>query len=128
MAETTDHEAIARLVARYCHLLDDGRWDEFAGLWADDAELVLQGESTTGRPAIRASIEASQPPERRGRHHAVNLEIAVDGDRATNDCDFVFWARDKEGRVVPVFLGRYADHLVRVDGGWCFARREITFF
>ena len=28
----TDHEAIGRLVARYCHLLDDGRWDEFADL------------------------------------------------------------------------------------------------
>ena len=75
----TDHEAIGRVVARYCHLLDDGRWDEFAELWAEDAEFVLQGRTTTGRGAIREAIEATQPPERRGRHLAVNLEI--DGRR-----------------------------------------------
>lgn len=128
MTETTDHEAITRVVARYCHLLDDGRWDEFAGLWTDEAEFVLQGQATRGRGAIRDAIEASQPPERRGRHLAVNLEIEVEGDRATNVCDFTFWARDQEGRATPLFLGRYDDALVRTADGWQFARREITFF
>lgn len=124
----TDREAIAAVVARYCHLLDDGRWDEFARLWSDDAEFVLQGQTTTGRQAIRAAIEASQPPERRGRHLATNLELEVDGDRATNVCDFVFWARGKDGVVAPLFLGRYDDTLVRSAEGWQFSRREITFF
>ena len=124
----TDHEAIGRLVARYCHLLDDGRWDDFADLWAEDAELVLHGATTTGRDAIRESIEASQPPERRGRHLAVNLDVVVDGDRATNECDFMFWAKDREGTATLMFLGRYADALVRTAGVWRFARREITFF
>ena len=128
MADTTDHEAIATVVARYCHLLDDGRWDEFALLWAEDAEFVLQGQATHGRAAIRDAIEATQPPERRGRHLAVNLEITVDGDRAANVCDFMFWARNKEGRATLMFLGRYDDALVRTADGWQFARREITFF
>ncbi len=124
----TDHEAITRVVARYCHLLDDGRWDEFADLWAPDAELVLGGETTRGRDAIRAAIEASQPPERRGRHLAVNVELDVDGDRATGVVDFMFWVRDREGTAKPMCLGRYDDQLVRTDGTWRFARREITFF
>lgn len=124
----TDHEEIGRVVARYCHLLDDGRWDEFAQLWAEDAEFVLEGQSTTGRGAIRAAIEATQPPERRGRHLTANLEITVDGDRATHTCDFMFWARNKEGRSTLLFLGRYDDRLVRIDGEWQLARREITFF
>jgi uncharacterized protein (TIGR02246 family) len=124
----TDHEAIARVVARYCHLLDDGRWDEFADLWAEDAEFVLGGETTRGRDAIRSSIEATQPPERRGRHLAVNVEIEVDGDRATGLVDFMFWARDREGAAKLMFLGRYDDQLVRTDGVWRFARREIAFF
>jgi uncharacterized protein (TIGR02246 family) len=124
----TDHEAITRLVARYCHLLDDGRWDEFAELWAEDAEFVLQGTTTRGRAAIRGAIEATQPPERRGRHLTVNLDVEIDGDRAHGLCDFVFWARDAEGRAKPMFLGRYDDTLVRTDGAWRFSRREITFF
>ena len=124
----TDHEAITRVVARYCHLLDDGRWDEFADLWADDAEFVLGGEATRGRDAIRASIEATQPTERRGRHLAVNLELDVDGDRATGVVDFMFWGRDREGKAKLMFLGRYDDRLVRTDGTWRFERREITFF
>jgi len=124
----TDHEAIARVVARYCHLLDDGRWDEFADLWAEDAEFVLGGETTRGRDAIRASIEATQPPERRGRHLAVNVEVDVDGDEASAVVDFMFWARDREGKAKLMFLGRYDDRLVRSDGGWRFARREIAFF
>jgi len=124
----TDHEAIARVVARYCHLLDDGRWDEFADIWAEDAEFVLGGETTRGRDAIRASIEATQPPERRGRHLAVNVEVDVDGDEASAVVDFMFWARDREGKAKLMFLGRYDDRLVRSDGGWRFARREIAFF
>ena len=128
MADTTDHEAIATVVARYCHLLDDGRWDEFALLWAEDAEFVLQGQATHGRAAIRDAIAATQPPERRGRHLAVNLEIALDGATATHVCDFMFWARNKEGRATLMFLGRYDDALVRTADGWQFARREITFF
>jgi len=124
----TDHEAIARVVAQYCHRLDDGRWDEFADLWAEDAEFVLGGETTRGRDAIRASIEATQPPERRGRHLAVNVEVDVDGDEASAVVDFMFWARDREGKAKLMFLGRYDDRLVRSDGGWRFARREIAFF
>ena len=124
----TDHEAITRVVARYCHLLDDGRWDEFAQLWAEDAEFVVGGETTRGRDAIRGSIEATQPAERRGRHLAVNVEIDVDGDRATGLVDFMFWGRDREGKAKLLFLGRYDDQLVRTDGEWRFARREIAFF
>ena len=45
----------------------------------------------------------------------MNLEIDVDGDRATDACDFMFWAKDKEGKAALMFLGRYADALVRAE-------------
>ena len=124
----TDHEALTRLIARYCHLLDDGRWDEFGDLWAPDAELVIRGDATHGRDAIRANVEATQPPERRGRHLAINVDLEVDGDRATGRCDFLFFVRSSEGKPKLLFLGRYDDAMVRADGSWRFARREISFF
>ena len=124
----TDHEAITQLVAGYCHRLDDGEWDRFGELWAEDAELVVSGESTRGRDAVRASVEASQPAERRGRHITVNVEIDVDGDSASGVSDFMFWVRDREGKPKLAFLGRYYDRMTRADGVWRFARREIQFF
>lgn len=124
----TDHEALTRLIARYCHCLDDGRWDEFADLWAPDAQLLLRGETTHGRDAIRAAVESSQPPERRGRHLALNVELDIDGDTADGLCDFVFFVRSSEGRPKPLFLGRYVDAMVRTEGTWRFARRQISFF
>lgn len=124
----TDAEALDRLIARYAHTLDDGRWDEFADLWAPEADLVLRGTTTHGRGAIRAAVEASQPPERRGRHHVVNVELEIDGDRARGVSDFVLFVRAVDGPPQPRFVGRYDDTMTRVDGVWRFARREITFF
>ena len=35
--ELRDIEALKSLKARYCHLVDAGRWDELAELWTEDA-------------------------------------------------------------------------------------------
>jgi 3-phenylpropionate/cinnamic acid dioxygenase small subunit len=50
-------EEIKRVMARYCHLLDDKRWSEWAALLTDDAEVWLGAGSTDlvqGREAILA--------------------------------------------------------------------------
>jgi len=127
-APVADVVALQRLVARYCHTLDDGDFDAFETLWAPDAEFVLRGETVRGAGAVRADLEARQPPERRGRHLTHNLVVDVDGDRASLRSDFQFLGRDREGRPRLVFLGRYLDEAVRTDGTWRFARREIEFF
>ena len=127
-----DELAIHRILARYCHTIDDGTFDEFAVLWADDAEFVLRGTVTRGRDAIHDAIEAMQPPERRGRHLTMNAVVDVDGDAARAVSDFLFFGRDPGAPAdVPAelrYLGRYRDQLVRTDVGWQFRRREIEFF
>ena len=121
-----DERAIQRLMARYCHLVDDGAFDELAQLWADDAELALRGETATGPAAIVAIIAGLQTPERRGIHVGANAIIDVEGDTARAESDFVFLRR--EGGPDPQrFIGRYLDRFVRTPGGWRFRRREITF-
>src|SRR6185503_289256 len=72
-----DELAVHRVLARYCHTIDDGAFDEFGALWADDAEFVLRGTVTRGRDAIRDAIEAMQPAERRGRHLTLNAVVDV---------------------------------------------------
>jgi uncharacterized protein (TIGR02246 family) len=127
-----DEVAILRVLARYCHTIDDGAFDEFGDLWADDAEFVLRGTVTRGRDAIRDAVEAMQPPERRGRHLTMNAVVDLDGDTAHVVSDFLFFGRDPgasaEGTADLRYLGRYHDDFVRSDAGWQFRRREIEFW
>jgi uncharacterized protein (TIGR02246 family) len=122
----TDEEAIRRTLALYCQLCDDGRFEEWAELYTDDATFTVMGRTHEGRDAIRRFIEAGQPPERRGKHVCANPLIEVDGDRATAATDYVFVARDAE-RLVVTSAGRYHDRLVRDGDRWRFAERRIAF-
>jgi len=122
-----DERAIQRLMARYCHLVDDGAFDELVQLWAPDAELALRGETAVGPAAIVAVISALQTPERRGLHAGANAIIDVEGDTARSASDFVFMRREGGPDPIVKFIGRYLDRFVRTPGGWRFARREIRF-
>jgi 3-phenylpropionate/cinnamic acid dioxygenase small subunit len=123
----TDERTIRRLLARYCHLVDDGAFDELAGLWSDDAELVLRGETAIGPAAIVARVAERQTPELRGLHVVVNVIIDVDGDTAGAVSDFVFMRREGGPDPIVKFIGRYVDGFVRTADGWRFRRREIVF-
>ena len=49
-------EEIRRTIGGYSQRLDDGRFDEWAELFTEDARLVLMGRTTTGREAIRRNM------------------------------------------------------------------------
>ena len=122
-----DERAIRRLMARYCHLVDDGAFDELGALWSEDAELALRDETATGPTAIVAMIGALQTPERRGIHVGANAIIDVEGDAARAVSDFVFMRREDTPDPIVKFVGRYTDRFVRTRDGWRFRRREINF-
>jgi 3-phenylpropionate/cinnamic acid dioxygenase small subunit len=122
----SDEELIRRTLARYCMLCDDGRFEEWAGLFTADARFHVLGRTHTGRSEVQAFIEAGQPPERRGKHLCGEplVVVGADGGTARSWCDFVFV--DRSGSVTS--SGRYHDELVRGnDGVWRFALREIVF-
>src|SRR5262245_24054698 len=125
--EVDDERAIQRLMARYFHMVDDGAFDELTQLWADDAELLLRGETATGPAAIVTVISARQTPELRGLHVGANAIIDVEGDTARAVSDFVFMRREGGPDPVVKFIGRYVDRFVRTAEGWRFSRREIHF-
>jgi len=123
----SDQEAIRRTLALYCQLCDDGRFDEWADLYTEDATFAVMGRTYEGRAAIQGFIEKGQPPERRGKHVCANSLIDVEGDTARAVTDYVFVAR-AEGSFAITSSGRYHDRLVRCpDGGWRFADRRIVF-
>ena len=127
MADFDDERLLQRLMARYCHLVDDGAFGELPHLWTDDAELALRGETATGPAAIVAVIAGLQTPERRGLHVGANAIIDVDGDTARSESDFLFMRREGGPDPIVKFIGRYVDWFVRMPDGWRFRRREIRF-
>ncbi|MCX7621669.1 MAG: nuclear transport factor 2 family protein [Acidimicrobiales bacterium] len=125
----TVHEELATLIALYCHFCDDGRFDAFAELFTEDAQFVVMGQVHHGRDAIKAFMQAAQPPQRRGKHITSNAVFVVDpgGERAEGKTDYVFLARSGDSFAIQS-VGRYHDQFVRQNGRWRFARREIVFF
>jgi uncharacterized protein (TIGR02246 family) len=128
MSNADDYEAIRRLLAEYCHCYDDGRADDYAALFTEDAEFVVMGRTYEGRSAIGESIGAHKPDQPAGQHVTYNEVIDLDpsGIAARVRTDFLYLKRDGD-RLSISTAGRYHDVVVREPDRWRFRRREITF-
>ena len=123
-AMATDEEGIRRTLAQYAQLCDEGRFEEWADLFAADARFHVMGTTYDGRAAITGFISAAMPPEARGKHAILASVIDVGNAVASAWTDYLFATR--KGQITSV--GRYHDELERGDDGrWRFTLREIVF-
>ena len=119
-----DEFDIRRLLAMYCQLLDDGRFDEWIELFTEDIEFVVMGMHKHGHADLRGFIEPSQQADARGKHMISEPWIRLEsGTAASATTDFA-WV-SKQGVVGQA--GRYHDRIVKHDDRWRFQRREIVF-
>lgn len=119
------------LYDHYNRLLDDGRADDWAGLFTADG--VFDGP---GRPLLTGSRElrdfAGARDPRGIRHLTFNLVVpegadVSEGGATDVTADFVlFHVRGEPPSAQITALGRYADTLTRVGGRLLFARRVVT--
>lgn len=134
---TDDAARVAHdLKARYVDLMDTRRWDEWAALFADDAQLDAREDMAVhgfppeygvvrGRERIlRGSRAALDGTVSLHRVRALTIE-AVDAEvvRAT-------WAmtdriEHPDGRVLTG-SGTYHDEYARTDDGWCIRSIRLT--
>jgi hypothetical protein len=120
-----DELAIRRVLAEYCHLVDDTRWDDLAELFTADAAFTFGKYGATGRDELVAWLVGTDRAGIRGKHLTTNSVIDLDGDVAAAVSDFAFLAFD-DGRLVVSLAGRYHDELHRVDGRWQIHRRDAV--
>ena len=113
----TGEEAVRRTLALYCQLCDDGRFDEWALLYTDDATFTVMGQTYSGPAEIQAFIEKGQPPEKRGKHLIGQSVIDVQEGAGTAAAvtDYTFIARTSEGYAITS-AGRYHDSFRRAEG------------
>jgi uncharacterized protein (TIGR02246 family) len=121
-----DELEIAQLRARYCHLLDDRRWEEFVDLFTPDGEFVGL-DRAQGRAGLLHFFSQVVPTlAEEFWHFCTNGTVEVQGDTATGRISLEYLSVVKG--VSHVSAGHYDDVLRRVDGRWRFASRRITFY
>lgn len=122
-----DLHELQQLRARYCQLLDDGKWQQLAELFTADGAFV--GLSTArGREGLVSFFSGLVQGEPTAWwHFSSNETLELDGDRATGQT-WLYQPCVVDG-VAHVAAGRYDDIMVRDgDGAWRFEQRKVTFF
>ena len=77
-----DQLEIQQLRARYCHLIDDRKWDDFVLLFTEDG--LFQGlDAVRGRADLRKFFGETFPAMAEDFYHfCCNGTVTVDGDTA----------------------------------------------
>src|SRR5437870_4512190 len=114
-----DLRKILTLLAATAAHNDLAEWDEYGALFTEDAVLHCFGRDYVGRDAVVGFTARRHL----GRHMLSTPAIEIDGDTAKVSVDHAFY---RYPDLVLFGVGVYKDDLVKVDGEWKFARREIT--
>jgi ketosteroid isomerase-like protein len=126
--------ACARLIADYCHLVDNGQAARVADHFTDDGVWLSGEENLKGQAAIRSRFEQRQAmTERMSRHVCTNLKVDVlDAEHAEAVTYLILFRHDGDpGRrfsptAAPEMIGEYRDRFARTADGWRFQRRELV--
>lgn len=116
-------EEVRRTIAEFCHTADSGDYDGWVRLFTGDGVFHMFGQSHVGHAALRAFIEADQPPKSRGLHITTDSVIRFHDGRAVVCSKFLFVASGDTAGVV-VAAGTYTDILVPRGERWLFQERK----
>ena len=138
-----DLYSIQRLKARYFRYLDTKAWDQFRGLFTDDAAFYFSddsdfhaGNSGTPKRATREFSGGDKFVQRVSRilqtavtvHHGHMPEIEFIGpDRATGIWSMNDWVDDFENRYAMQGYGHYHEKYEKQDdGNWRISQLRLT--
>lgn len=124
-----DELAIRRVLVDYASTQDARDYDGYAALFAENGEWINGKNVYKGRKAIRqllVNLYGTPPPgyvNKESYHLISNLQIDVNGDRATARSRYLLVLRGEKGAPTPALAGRYEDELIRENGQWKILRR-----
>lgn len=121
--------AIQRVITDYAAHIDAHDFEAYAALFAKDGVWQNGNTIRRGPDEIKAMLAGiyGTPPEgfvNSDSYHLVsNLEVDVDGDRATAKSRHLLVMRGPDGSPVPELAGQYEDEFIREDGQWKILKR-----
>ena len=122
-----DIEAIKQLKARYFRFMDTKDWDNYATVFAEDAEMRNSPdpeEIFEGRGDIVAKVSAALV-EAKTVHHGHMPEITLTSDTTATG----IWAMDDYVDLPQLTLhgwGHYHEEYVKRDGEWQILSSRLT--
>jgi hypothetical protein len=132
-----DRAEIEDLMARYLFAIDYADWDSYVETFAPDGELTFASGTSKGRDAIRAAVtkfaegigrfyHTADGKPAKLRHIILQSVIRVEGNHAWARSQWLEMANHGEGDTPKIgTYGIYEDELVKLDGKWLFARRNV---
>jgi len=116
--------AVRRLIARYCHLVDDRDFEAASALFTDDARFRVLDQDMIGREAIRAWFDTIPPSM---FHHVTNVVVSKGSHAGTFHAvsDLAAGAKGESGWSTWI-LGRYHDTFVGEGRDLRFSQRIMT--
>jgi 3-phenylpropionate/cinnamic acid dioxygenase small subunit len=123
-----DRLAIEEVLVRYCRAIDDRDWALLDDVFTPDASIdyTSSGGVAGVLPEVRAWLAEVLPRFEASQHLLANLEIRVEGDRATSRAYFFnpMVRRLPDGSADVFYVGGYyLDRLRRTGGGWRIEER-----
>lgn len=121
--------AIRRILVEYAWLLDHRDVEGYANLFAKDGQWVNGNIVRKGHEEIRQLLLGLFGPtpadyvNRESFHITTNIEVNVNGDRATAWSRHLLFRRGPDGRPAPALAGRYEDEMIRENGEWKILKR-----
>jgi ketosteroid isomerase-like protein len=124
-----DEAAIERVILDYAVTLDARDFDAYVALFAREGVWRNGNTIRTGPADIREMLVGlygePDPGYVNTESYRIvsNVEIALDGDRATARSRQLTIMRGEDGAPTPVLSGIYEDEFVREEGAWKILRR-----
>lgn len=123
-ATLADHVAIRQLRSAYSHAVDDRAWDEWVGLFTEDATCRFGYETLEGIDEIERYARETLADRFAESYHTAQMpQIEVDGKIATGRWYILVYYELPEGATGRL-LGRYCDSYRWTSNGWKFDRIE----
>jgi uncharacterized protein (TIGR02246 family) len=129
-----DERAIYALQHEYLRLLQSRDWDAYVQMFTEDAQMDIIEGVLTGRQAIHdrmanasARLAANAPADRTSVTFLTDIQITVDGDRATMHSRFNSMSQQGEEPMTVSGSGRYDFQLQRVNGKWLISRIYVDW-
>jgi len=125
LLELTDLRAIEQLMVRYCDRIDANDPEGAAACFAEDGVGKYWGVFR-GRKEIAERLGKILQSFSATSHHISNIKIDLDGDRATAVSYVYAFHRMAETGEATHYWGRWVDRLIKVNGQWLFAERQVV--
>lgn len=128
--ELRDIEAIKRLKARYCYLVDGGRWDELGEMFTADAVCdygffgIYRGRDQIVNTFFRGLVSAASSFN---AHMVHNPIVDVHGDTASGTWYLTAHTTIQPANQAVWVMGIYSDEFRRVAAEWKLSSLRFEF-